>query len=67
MMHDFKDKWITVPILNQGFDIIIGKLNAKNEKDQPYRFRPAHTVTHTDTHKEHLITTQNVLSWGKNK
>ena len=29
--------------------VIIGKFHAKNEKDLPYRFRPAHTVTHTRT------------------
>ena len=38
-------------ILNMGFCcIIIGKFHAKNEKDLPYRFRPAHTVMHTRTH-----------------
>ena len=39
-------------ILNMGFCCtIIGKFHAKKEKDPPYNIRPAHTVTHTRTHK----------------
>ena len=46
-MLDFSKIW------NMGFCcFIIGRFHAKSEKDPPYRFRPAHTVTHTHTHTD---------------
>ena len=37
----------------------------KNEKDQPYKFQPVHTVTHTQTHTRTHAQKHNIIVYNQ--